>query len=210
MSSSTNTPTNKDSPESSTSLTNQQLDHIMGNAATEATLAGESRLLLELSSQVSTLSKQVDLLQTTLERQHTQNNEKLDKIIRKLEGRFDLALRRIQPAAPSQPLPRTPPTTAPESTTEPQSTTASQPQSPTNSASPTPHDVTNTVTNGKRAREETGGESSRKKYNLCRSLKNVKSLWKEWTTGLEPDEPSVNSLNEEYGSSWRSEPKGKN
>lgn len=36
----------------------------------------------------------------------------------------------------------------------------------------------------------------------------MKSLWKEWTVGYKSDEPSVKSLNEQYGSTWRQDSKG--
>ncbi|KAI9486775.1 MAG: hypothetical protein EXX96DRAFT_627263 [Benjaminiella poitrasii] len=51
-------------------------------------------------------------------------------------------------------------------------------------------------------------EESAKRYKLSRDITNVLSLWKEWTTGLALDKPSVNQLNETYGIKWRQDPKG--
>ena len=61
---------------------------------------------------------------------------------------------------------------------------------------------------GREDEEEEEENSPRKRYKLSRDLSNVTSLWKEWTVGLAQGKPSINSLNEEYGSKWRQESKG--
>lgn len=40
-------------------------------------------------------------------------------------------------------------------------------------------------------------------YRLSRDITTVTSLWKEWTAGLSPDLPSVQELNETFGTRWR-------
>jgi hypothetical protein len=46
-------------------------------------------------------------------------------------------------------------------------------------------------------------------YRLDRNVQSLADLVKEWFDGLPPSKPSVVSLNAEFGSSWRSDQKGK-
>ncbi|CEP20124.1 hypothetical protein [Parasitella parasitica] len=66
------------------------------------------------------------------------------------------------------------------------------------------------VSSGAQRREredECDGNDRRKHYKLSRNLSNVTSLWREWSVGLGDGNPSVATLNEEYGSKWRQEAK---
>lgn len=45
-------------------------------------------------------------------------------------------------------------------------------------------------------------------YTLSRTIVTVQDLWREWTAGLEPGQPSVLEMNRKYGSAWRKDPKG--
>lgn len=67
------------------------------------------------------------------------------------------------------------------------------------------------VENRRRTRDddEDVGDGTQKRYKLSRDISNVTSLWREWTVGLGSDQPSVNSLNEEFGCKWRKDAKGK-
>ncbi|KAI9470596.1 MAG: transcriptional activator of glycolytic enzymes-domain-containing protein [Benjaminiella poitrasii] len=65
------------------------------------------------------------------------------------------------------------------------------------------------VVSRRRSREDDdeGAEDAHKRYKLSRDLSNVTSLWREWTVGLGNDIPSINSLNDKYGSKWRQDAK---
>ena len=39
-------------------------------------------------------------------------------------------------------------------------------------------------------------------YRMCRAVRTVKALWREWTVGLR-DSPSIGELDSRYGSRWR-------
>ena len=38
---------------------------------------------------------------------------------------------------------------------------------------------------------------------MCRAVKTVKALWREWTVGLGGGSPSVAALDSRWGSRWR-------
>jgi hypothetical protein len=46
-------------------------------------------------------------------------------------------------------------------------------------------------------------------YTLSRDIQSVTDLWREWSVGLLPGIPSVMSLDEQYGTSWRKNARGK-
>jgi len=39
-------------------------------------------------------------------------------------------------------------------------------------------------------------------YRMCRTIKTVEGLWREWTVGL-PGKPSITALDSRWGSRWR-------
>ncbi|KAG2215935.1 hypothetical protein INT45_001777 [Circinella minor] len=82
-----------------------------------------------------------------------------------------------------------------------------QPSSSTNATANVA--VNNTASTRRRGREDEEDEedSPRKRYKLSRDLSNINCLWKEWTVGFTQGKPSINSLNEEYGSKWRQDAK---
>jgi Transcriptional activator of glycolytic enzymes len=49
---------------------------------------------------------------------------------------------------------------------------------------------------------EQPGPASVPSYKLSRQVRTVTDLWKEWTVGL-AGQPSVERLDNDYGSSWR-------
>ncbi|KAG2211038.1 hypothetical protein INT45_013577 [Circinella minor] len=71
--------------------------------------------------------------------------------------------------------------------------------------------VNTTASARRRGREdeevEDEEDNPRKRYKLSHDLPNVNSLWKDWSVGLAQGKPSINSLNEEYGSKWRQDSK---
>ena len=39
-------------------------------------------------------------------------------------------------------------------------------------------------------------------YRMCRTIKTVEGLWREWTEGL-PGQPSITALDKRWGTRWR-------
>ena len=46
------------------------------------------------------------------------------------------------------------------------------------------------------------GEQEPPAYHMCRAIKTVEGLWREWTVGLR-GQPSVASLDSRWGSRWQ-------
>ena len=46
------------------------------------------------------------------------------------------------------------------------------------------------------------GEQEPPAYRMCRTIKTVEGLWREWTVGLR-GQPSVASLDSRWGSRWQ-------
>ncbi len=52
---------------------------------------------------------------------------------------------------------------------------------------------------------ETSNGKEIPKYTMSRSIRTVVGLWKEWSIGFNQNDPSIFSLNQHFGSKWRSE-----
>ncbi|CCX06815.1 Similar to High-osmolarity-induced transcription protein 1; acc. no. Q6CR76 [Pyronema omphalodes CBS 100304] len=59
-----------------------------------------------------------------------------------------------------------------------------------------------TATTGNNGTTPEGGASGF--YRLSRNIKTVRELWEEWNNGLGPNQPSIVSLEKQFGPKWRS------